>query len=160
MWQASVREQRALHKQVSHKLVPLYLKCCCLRKHAYVGKGRHAPVSERGGHACRRTLVLPASSPHSSRRRRAQVSAGKSRSTGNEALDKAISVGQGFVDSAAEFVPESVPRPVAKGGVAVAGVLVAFWILQKVCRQVACVNACPQLFWIQHVLANHDTTRQ
>lgn len=29
-------------------------------------------------------------------------------------------------------MPDSVPRGVAKGGVAVAGVLVAFWVLQKV----------------------------
>jgi hypothetical protein len=61
--------------------------------------------------------------------------AGKpAKSTGNEALDSAISVGKGLVDSASELVPESVPRPVAKGGVAVAGGLVAFWLLQKVRR--------------------------
>lgn len=40
------------------------------------------------------------------------------------------------MDSAAEFVPESVPRSLAKGGVAVAGALVAFWILQKVSSRV------------------------
>jgi hypothetical protein len=46
-----------------------------------------------------------------------------------------ISAGQGFVESASNLVPESVPRPVAKGGVAVATGLVAFWILQKVGKQ-------------------------
>lgn len=44
----------------------------------------------------------------------------------------ALEVGQGFVESASNLVPESVPRPLAKGGVAVATGLVAFWILQKV----------------------------
>lgn len=37
-----------------------------------------------------------------------------------------------MVNSAANLVPDSVPRGVAKGGVAVAGALVAFWVLQKV----------------------------
>jgi hypothetical protein len=36
------------------------------------------------------------------------------------------------VDSASDLVPASVPRPVAKGGVAVVGVMLAFWLLQKV----------------------------
>lgn len=44
----------------------------------------------------------------------------------------ALEVGGNLVESAANLVPESVPRGVAKGGVAVAGVLVAFWVLQKV----------------------------
>ena len=43
-----------------------------------------------------------------------------------------ISAGQGFVESASNMVPENVPRPVAKTGVAVATGLVAFWVLQKV----------------------------
>jgi hypothetical protein len=47
-----------------------------------------------------------------------------------------ISAGQGFVESASNLVPENVPRPVAKGGVAVATGLVAFWVLQKVRQQV------------------------
>jgi hypothetical protein len=47
-------------------------------------------------------------------------------------LAAAIDVAKGIVDSAASMVPESVPRPVAKGGVAVAGGLIAFWLLQKV----------------------------
>jgi hypothetical protein len=46
-----------------------------------------------------------------------------------------ISAGQGFVESASNLVPENVPRPVAKGGVAVATGLVAFWVLQKVRQQ-------------------------
>ncbi len=36
------------------------------------------------------------------------------------------------VDSVADLVPESVPRPVAKGGVAVVGALVAFGLLKQV----------------------------
>jgi hypothetical protein len=44
----------------------------------------------------------------------------------------ALEVGGNLVESAASLVPDSVPRGVAKGGVAVAGVLVAFWVLQKV----------------------------
>jgi hypothetical protein len=43
-----------------------------------------------------------------------------------------VRVGRGLVDSASELVPESVPRPVAKGGVALVGVMLAFWLLQKV----------------------------
>eukprot|EP00775_Hariotina_reticulata_P002018 gene2018-biopygen3522 len=55
----------------------------------------------------------------------------KQKTTGNEALDSAIQTGVGLVESAANLVPESVPRPIAKGGVAVAGALLAFWALQK-----------------------------
>lgn len=43
-----------------------------------------------------------------------------------------MKVGGGIVDAAADLVPESVPRPVAKAGVALAGAGVAFWLLQKV----------------------------
>lgn len=46
-----------------------------------------------------------------------------------------ISAGQGFVESASNMVPENVPRPVAKTGVAVATGLVAFWVLQKVRKE-------------------------
>lgn len=45
----------------------------------------------------------------------------------------ALEVGGNLVESAANLVPDSVPRGVAKAGVAGAGVLVAFWVLQKVC---------------------------
>jgi TATA-binding protein-associated factor len=44
----------------------------------------------------------------------------------------ALKVGGGLVDAAADMVPPSVPRPVAKAGVALAGAGVAFWLLQKV----------------------------
>jgi len=47
-------------------------------------------------------------------------------------LPDALSIGRGLVDSASDLVPASVPRPVAKGGVAVFGVMVVFWLLQKV----------------------------
>lgn len=43
-----------------------------------------------------------------------------------------VSAATGLVDGAANLVPESVPRPAAKTGVAVAGVLITFWLLQKV----------------------------
>jgi hypothetical protein len=49
-------------------------------------------------------------------------------------LADAIQAGVGLVESAANLVPDSVPRPIAKGGVAVGGVLLAFWALQKVRR--------------------------
>eukprot|EP00877_Chromochloris_zofingiensis_P002880 jgi/Chrzof1/12593/Cz07g00090.t1 len=67
------------------------------------------------------------------RRQRCQVLVqAKNRSTGNDQLDGVIEMGKGLVESAADLVPQSVPRPVAKGGVALGGALVAFWILQKV----------------------------
>ncbi len=44
----------------------------------------------------------------------------------------AIRTASGLVDKAADFVPETVPRPAAKAGVAIAGVMVVFWLLQKV----------------------------
>lgn len=46
-----------------------------------------------------------------------------------------LEVGGSLVNSAANLVPESVPRGVAKGGVAMFGALVAFWVLQKVSQQ-------------------------
>ncbi len=45
---------------------------------------------------------------------------------------EAIETGKGLVESAANLVPADVPRPVAKGGVALAGGIIAFWLLQKV----------------------------
>jgi len=44
----------------------------------------------------------------------------------------ALKVGGGLVEAAADFVPASVPRPAAKAGVALVGVALAFWLLQKV----------------------------
>jgi hypothetical protein len=44
----------------------------------------------------------------------------------------AVKVASGLVDTATEWVPESVPRPVAKGGVAVVGGLIVFSLVQKV----------------------------
>lgn len=51
----------------------------------------------------------------------------------NDAAD-VLEVGANLVESGANLVPDSVPRGVAKGGVAVVGVLAVFWILQKVGR--------------------------
>eukprot|EP00882_Tetradesmus_deserticola_P002756 GHRQ01002929.1.p1 GENE.GHRQ01002929.1~~GHRQ01002929.1.p1 ORF type:complete len:160 (+),score=51.38 GHRQ01002929.1:327-806(+) len=65
------------------------------------------------------------------RHRSAVIVQAKDRTTGNAALDNVIGAGQGFVESAADLVPANVPRPLAKGGVAVATGLVAFWVLQK-----------------------------
>ena len=62
----------------------------------------------------------------------AVVAAAKKAGDGDNPLEGVLSVGKGFVDSAADLVPDSVPRPVARGGVAVAGAVVAFWLLQKV----------------------------
>lgn len=43
-----------------------------------------------------------------------------------------VKIGSSVVESAAELVPSSVPRPLAKVGVAVFGVSIVFWLLQKV----------------------------
>lgn len=67
-----------------------------------------------------------------SRQRHAHVVYAKERTTGNETLDNALGVARSVVETASDLVPESVPRPVAKGGVAVAGGIIAFWLLQKV----------------------------
>lgn len=62
-----------------------------------------------------------------------------------------IEMGKGLVESAADLVPQSVPRPVAKGGVALGGALVAFWILQKVCSHATAVfHACSICMWHAH----------
>lgn len=50
----------------------------------------------------------------------------------NDTVKGLVEAASGLVDSAASFVPENVPRPAAKTGVAVAGVLLTFWLLQKV----------------------------
>eukprot|EP00879_Flechtneria_rotunda_P001202 GHRR01001349.1.p1 GENE.GHRR01001349.1~~GHRR01001349.1.p1 ORF type:complete len:154 (+),score=41.52 GHRR01001349.1:415-876(+) len=71
----------------------------------------------------------------------------KQRTTGNEAIDNAIQTGKGFVESAANLVPESVPRPVAKGGVAVAGVILAFWVLQKLVSTVLTIALLGGAAW-------------
>ena len=44
----------------------------------------------------------------------------------------AAKVAAGFVDTAAGWVPDSVPRSAAKVGVAVVGALIVFSIVQKV----------------------------
>jgi hypothetical protein len=44
----------------------------------------------------------------------------------------AAKMAAGFVDTAAGWVPDSVPRPVAKAGVAVVGGLIVLSIVQKV----------------------------
>jgi hypothetical protein len=43
----------------------------------------------------------------------------------------AIKTANGLVDKATDLVPESVPRGTAKAGVAIAGVMFVFWLLQK-----------------------------
>ena len=43
-----------------------------------------------------------------------------------------VSAGGKLLESASNLVPQSVPRPVAKGGVAVVGVFLIFGLLQKV----------------------------
>ncbi|KAF6262436.1 hypothetical protein COO60DRAFT_626864 [Scenedesmus sp. NREL 46B-D3] len=81
------------------------------------------------------------------RRRSALVVQAKDRTTGNAALDNVISAGQGFVESAADLVPANVPRTVAKGGVAVATGLVAFWILQKLVSTVLTIALLGGAAW-------------
>eukprot|EP00879_Flechtneria_rotunda_P015376 GHRR01016075.1.p1 GENE.GHRR01016075.1~~GHRR01016075.1.p1 ORF type:complete len:163 (+),score=48.14 GHRR01016075.1:268-756(+) len=63
------------------------------------------------------------------------------------AVADAIQTGKGFVESAANLVPESVPRPVAKGGVAVAGVILAFWVLQKLVSTVLTIALLGGAAW-------------
>lgn len=67
--------------------------------------------------------------------------------TGNAALDSALATGKGLVESAASLVPESVPRPVAKGGVAVVGGLLAFTLLQKLVSTVLTVALLGGAAW-------------
>ncbi|GLC41585.1 hypothetical protein PLESTB_000699400 [Pleodorina starrii] len=47
-------------------------------------------------------------------------------------VSDAIKAASGLVDKATELVPESVPRPAAKTGVTIAGIMFIFWLLQKV----------------------------
>lgn len=51
---------------------------------------------------------------------------------GKSFIQGAVDTGSKLVDQVTEFVPDSVPRPVARTGVAVGGGLIAFWLLQKV----------------------------
>ena len=57
-------------------------------------------------------------------------------------------MGRGFVNSASDLVPASVPRPVAKGGVAVAGVMIAFWLMQKVLSTLLTVALLGGAAWL------------
>lgn len=69
----------------------------------------------------------------------------------------ALDVGGNLISSAADLVPDSVPRGVAKGGVAVVGVLAVFWVLQKVSWSVRvcvgvrrwpeCVSVLERMVW-------------
>ncbi|KAG1666531.1 hypothetical protein FOA52_014428 [Chlamydomonas sp. UWO 241] len=43
-----------------------------------------------------------------------------------------LSTGNKLIDTVSDWVPESVPRPVARGGVAVLGALFVFGLIQKV----------------------------
>uniref|UniRef100_A0A383W2U3 Uncharacterized protein n=1 Tax=Tetradesmus obliquus TaxID=3088 RepID=A0A383W2U3_TETOB len=81
------------------------------------------------------------------RHRSALIVQAKDRTTGNAALDTVISAGQGFVESASNMVPENVPRPVAKTGVAVATGLVAFWVLQKLVSTVLTIALLGGAAW-------------
>ena len=59
-----------------------------------------------------------------------------------------VSTGSKLVESASDLVPQSVPRPLAKGGVAIVGGLIIFGLVQKVgcgrlsVRLHACCGAC------------------
>ncbi|GBF96177.1 hypothetical protein Rsub_08925 [Raphidocelis subcapitata] len=102
-----------------------------MQAHRAVGSAQGGVAQRRGVTA--RPVAAAARPRAPARRARAVAQAGKDdRTTGNSALDTALTVGRGFVDSASALVPESVPRPLAKGGVAALGVLLAFWLLQKV----------------------------
>ncbi|GAX73982.1 hypothetical protein CEUSTIGMA_g1432.t1 [Chlamydomonas eustigma] len=50
---------------------------------------------------------------------------------GNSALTGFVSAGSKLVDSASSLVPESVPRPVAKAGITVLGILLVLGLIQK-----------------------------
>lgn len=91
-----------------------------------------------------RSALLPSSVSRHSRR---QVLANGKKTTGNATIDNALEVGGNLVESAASLVPDSVPRGVAKGGVAVAGVLVAFWVLQKLVSTVLTVALLGGAAW-------------
>lgn len=89
------------------------------------------------------------------RRAAVQVHA-KEKTTGNAALDNALDVGKGLVDSAANLVPESVPRPVAKTGVAVVGGLIAFTILQKLISTVLTIALLGGAAWFYFQYSGSD----
>jgi len=66
-----------------------------------------------------------------------------------EGLSSAVSMAKSAVDVAADMLPESVPRPVARGGVAVVGSLILLTIVQKVLSGVftLAVLAALGYFW-------------
>ncbi|PNH08545.1 hypothetical protein TSOC_004892 [Tetrabaena socialis] len=64
------------------------------------------------------------------RRRALIVRAGKDGK--DDALSGVVKSVSGMVDKATDMVPESVPRPAAKAGVALAGVMVVFWVVSGV----------------------------
>ncbi|GFR50406.1 hypothetical protein Agub_g12623 [Astrephomene gubernaculifera] len=65
-------------------------------------------------------------------RQRGMVHTHATKDDNNDVVAGAIKAASGLVDKATELVPESVPRPAAKAGVTIAGVMFVFWLLQKV----------------------------
>ncbi|EFJ48606.1 hypothetical protein VOLCADRAFT_104657 [Volvox carteri f. nagariensis] len=55
-----------------------------------------------------------------------------SKDSKDDVVSGAIKAANGLVDKATDLVPETVPRPAARAGVAIASVMFIFWLLQKV----------------------------
>lgn len=85
------------------------------------------PVQTGLSHA--RLAVAPKTSRSGKRSRGAAVVFAEKKESG---LQGVVDLGRSTVDTVASWVPESVPRPVAKGGVAVVGGLVIWTILTKI----------------------------
>uniref|UniRef100_A0A7R9VET0 Uncharacterized protein n=1 Tax=Chlamydomonas euryale TaxID=1486919 RepID=A0A7R9VET0_9CHLO len=103
---------------------------------------RPATAASRGVSACSsraasaRRGMLPAITTQAqgcqlvhTRRLKTGVCASKDKS---DIVSTAITTGTKLIDSAADFVPQSVPRSVAKGGVALLGFVFVFGLIQKV----------------------------
>ncbi|EIE25230.1 hypothetical protein COCSUDRAFT_52800 [Coccomyxa subellipsoidea C-169] len=80
----------------------------------------------------RRGLFVPIAPKVKPVTRQARYFAVRAEDKIREKLDGALRSGNKLADSAADLLPESVPRGAAKIGVVGVGGLVAFWLLQKV----------------------------
>ncbi|GIL82788.1 hypothetical protein Vretimale_8349 [Volvox reticuliferus] len=88
------------------------------------------PVSRATPICTRTALLCPPQGRH--RGRTGAVLVRCSKESKEDAMSGAIKAASGLVDKATDLVPESVPRPAARAGVAIAGVMFVFWMLQKV----------------------------
>ncbi|KAG2451243.1 hypothetical protein HYH02_003850 [Chlamydomonas schloesseri] len=74
----------------------------------------------------------PSPLPRNARQRSVALRVRAAKEDKDDMVAGAFKAASGFVDKAADLVPESVPRATAKAGVTVAGVMFVFWVLNKV----------------------------